>query len=200
MVERPPGLTRERLLRGAAEVFAEKGFEKASLQEIAARADVTSAAIYRHFDNKADLLFKVVKQAIHTAPLAEGLAREDLSVPTRVVDIVIGYAGPEVASLRRLAIELHVAASRHDEAGALLREYNERVRGALSATLKKGVEAGQMPPDLDTDRVASLLLVVIMGLAHIETLEPSLIGDETWRGFLDSYLGDLLLRGTWRAP
>lgn len=198
--ERPPGFTRESLLRSAAEVFAERGFEKASLQEIAARADVTSAAIYRHFDNKADLLFKVVKQALHAAPSAEGLAREGVGVPTRVADAVAVYAAPELASLRRLAVELHAAASRDEEMGALLREYNEQFRGALSATLANGVEAGQMPRDLDADRVASLLLVVIMGLAHLETLEPTLIGDETWRGFLDSCLGDLLLRSTWRAP
>jgi hypothetical protein len=33
-----------------------------------------------------------------------------------------------------------------------------------------------------------------MGLAHLETLDPGLIGDEGWIRFLESSLGNLLTR------
>jgi len=48
--------TRERILNVALELFTEKGFDGASLREIAERLGVTKAAIYYHFASKDDIL------------------------------------------------------------------------------------------------------------------------------------------------
>src|SRR5580693_749892 len=48
--------TRERILNVALELFTEKGFDGASLREIAERLGVTKAAIYYHFASKNDIL------------------------------------------------------------------------------------------------------------------------------------------------
>ena len=48
--------TRDRLLDAAAEVFAEKGYDRAGVQEIARRAGLTTGAIYGRFTGKAELL------------------------------------------------------------------------------------------------------------------------------------------------
>jgi AcrR family transcriptional regulator len=57
--ERRRRLTRDALVDAAAEVFAERGFEGASLDEIAETAGYTRGAIYKHFDGKEDLFFAV---------------------------------------------------------------------------------------------------------------------------------------------
>jgi TetR/AcrR family transcriptional regulator, transcriptional repressor of aconitase len=195
---RPPGFTRDQLVKAAADVFGDKGFESATLQEIASRAGVTSATVYRHFESKADLLLCVVEQAIRAMPLAERLAGSDTLTSREFARLVSSYADPGLASLRRLAIEIHGAASRDPEAGGLLRDLNERTHQSLSTKLAECMEAGGLPADLDADRVASLLVVLIMGLAHLETLAPGRIGDEEWIAFLESSVGDLLTRSTWR--
>jgi len=198
VADRPPGFTREQLLKAAADVFAEKGFENASHQAIASRAGVTSATIYRHFESKADLLLGVVEQAIHAVLIAEHLDGQEIMAPRDFARIVSSYAGPALGPLRRLAIEIHAAASRDAEAGALLRTLNQRVHRGLSTKLADCVRDGRLPGSLDSERIASLLVVLIMGLAHLETLDPGLIGDEGWIRFLESSLGDLLARSTWR--
>jgi AcrR family transcriptional regulator len=48
--------TRERILNVALELFTEKGYDGASLREIAERLGVTKAAIYYHFASKDDIL------------------------------------------------------------------------------------------------------------------------------------------------
>src|SRR5205814_10015529 len=49
-------LTRERLIEAAAQVFAEKGYDRAGVQEISRRAGLTTGAIYGRFAGKAELL------------------------------------------------------------------------------------------------------------------------------------------------
>ncbi len=53
-------LTRARVLEAALELFAERGFDAASLRDIATRAGVTHAVIRVHFGNKAQLWQQVV--------------------------------------------------------------------------------------------------------------------------------------------
>src|SRR5712672_1056502 len=53
---RPRGDTRQRIQSVALELFAEQGYEKTSLREIAERLEVTKAALYYHFKSKEDIV------------------------------------------------------------------------------------------------------------------------------------------------
>ncbi|MFJ1751039.1 TetR/AcrR family transcriptional regulator [Streptomyces sp. NPDC088116] len=53
------GNTRQRIQDVALELFAEQGYEKTSLREIAERLDVTKAALYYHFKTKEDILIGI---------------------------------------------------------------------------------------------------------------------------------------------
>ncbi|MET8722562.1 TetR/AcrR family transcriptional regulator [Streptomyces misionensis] len=62
------GNTRQRIQDVALELFAEQGYEKTSLREIAERLDVTKAALYYHFKTKEEIivsLFEDLTQPIH---------------------------------------------------------------------------------------------------------------------------------------
>src|SRR2546423_15701713 len=48
--------TRSRIQAIALELFAEQGYEKTSLREIAERLGVTKAALYYHFKSKEDIV------------------------------------------------------------------------------------------------------------------------------------------------
>ncbi|HEY7398874.1 MAG TPA: helix-turn-helix domain-containing protein [Gaiellaceae bacterium] len=50
---------RERILDVALELFNEQGYDKTSLREIAERLGVTKAALYYHFERKADILLEL---------------------------------------------------------------------------------------------------------------------------------------------
>ena len=65
--ERRRARTRTALVDAARFVFARKGFEGASLDEIADTAGYTRGAIYKHFDGKEELLFAVFDQVNNQA-------------------------------------------------------------------------------------------------------------------------------------
>ena len=60
--------TRASVLKAALVIFDEKGFAKASLEDIAAKAGVTRGAVYWHFKNKIDI-FESLQEELHSSLL-----------------------------------------------------------------------------------------------------------------------------------
>ena len=56
--------TKERILEAARELFAQKGVQKTSLQEIADKLGITKPALYYHFASREDLLRSIVQPLI----------------------------------------------------------------------------------------------------------------------------------------
>lgn len=54
----------EKIVAAAMQEFQEKGFERASMKAVADAVGMTSAALYRHFDNKQDMFAALVQPAI----------------------------------------------------------------------------------------------------------------------------------------
>ena len=50
------------ILKGAASIFAKKGFHEATISEIARKANVSEATIYEYFSSKEELLFSIPAQ------------------------------------------------------------------------------------------------------------------------------------------
>jgi AcrR family transcriptional regulator len=86
------GDTREKIRTVALELFAEQGYEKTSLREIAERLQVTKAALYYHFKTKEDIvtsLFQDVQAEVEK--IIEWGRRQPRTVETRR-EIVHRYA------------------------------------------------------------------------------------------------------------
>src|SRR5512144_2029152 len=101
---------RRHILRGAREVFREQGFERASVDVIAARAGVSKATVYNHFADKKALFVAVVVEETDAlrASLAACLERsgEDLERALQGMGekILTLWLTPSVAALYRQAI------------------------------------------------------------------------------------------------
>ena len=54
-----------RILESALNVFSEKGFQNATIQEISKSATVSEGTIYEYFNNKEDLLFSILERQFH---------------------------------------------------------------------------------------------------------------------------------------
>jgi AcrR family transcriptional regulator len=71
--------TRRRILAAARELFGEEGFHRASLEDIAARAEVVRPTIYRHFGSKLGLFQALVSDAEERAGIERVFAAMELS-------------------------------------------------------------------------------------------------------------------------
>lgn len=79
---------RERILEGAARVFAAKGFHKATTKEIARAAGVAEGTIYNYFKNKRAILFALVEK-IAAQPLKKILLENPPDDPQEFFRLLI---------------------------------------------------------------------------------------------------------------
>ena len=78
--ERAKAERRERLKRAAFDVFADKGYEAATTREIALRAGVGAATLFRYAEQKRDLLLMIVNDGLDAAT-AQARAQLDAEAP-----------------------------------------------------------------------------------------------------------------------
>jgi AcrR family transcriptional regulator len=91
MDERRTG-TRERIQAVALELFAEHGYEKTSLREIAQRLDVTKAALYYHFNTKEDIVVSLFDDLLADMDEIVAWLREQPPTPETRQRLIERYA------------------------------------------------------------------------------------------------------------
>jgi len=72
---RPP-VPKGRIVAAALEIVDEQGAEALSLRTLAQRLDSSTATLYRHFDNRADLIHHVIDHTLGAAPIDADALRE----------------------------------------------------------------------------------------------------------------------------
>ncbi|HZP45830.1 MAG TPA: helix-turn-helix domain-containing protein [Candidatus Binataceae bacterium] len=183
--------TRDRLLDAAAELFARKGYDATSVDAIAERAGLTVGALYRHFSGKGELLLDVMRHALTALPIAHHM-RGDRGRAELLPEMVALYIAPSARQLRQITVELHRVASRDRRVGRMLREFSERMARDTRTRIETGRAQGMIVADHDADLAARLLMVLIAGLTHLDTLYPQLAGDAAWRDLVQKTVRWLL--------
>ena len=142
----------ERLVAAAKQVFAEHG-GGASMEAVAARAEVGVGTLYRHFPKRIDLVEAVYRNDVDDFVLATEKAEADLEPwPALVASLeaFVRYARAKKTFLS----ELHEA---FDKNPSLRVESRERLDRAIDRVLSRAQEAGEVRTDVDGNDLLQLL-------------------------------------------
>jgi AcrR family transcriptional regulator len=150
--------TAARLLDAAAATCAEFGFDGATMGEIAARAGVTAAAIYNHFDSREELLYAAGVRSLER--VTEVIPQDAGADAVRMV--ATAYLRPEQEQMRRLLAELHVASARDERLAELLASWHRTWAAALKAVLPAD--------DPAPDATVKTFFMLLLGLCHLDDL------------------------------
>lgn len=176
---------RQSIIDAACAVFSSKGLEQATMAEIAARAGLSPGAIYRYFANKEDLANgcmsesagSTLEQWMNSAP-PTGDPMGDFAELSRLTFQLLNDPRERVDTL--LMLERVLKASREGETDLLAEftmEWN-KIRSGISSRLKLARDAGQMPADMDMDRLAGALFAFYWGSRLGKLLMPEWDSDE----------------------
>jgi AcrR family transcriptional regulator len=153
--ERKKRQTQERLTAAALQLFRERGFEGATVELIAERAEVSVTTFFRYFESKEDVFLESHRMIIDrvVAAIRERPPRVSvIAALRRVVDEVFAEQ-PRLAE--RDDVE-HKAMDAVPELRDRIREYEDRIRAAI--TQEYATQLGVPTTDLQPRLLAGAIL------------------------------------------
>jgi AcrR family transcriptional regulator len=183
--------TRAELLTTAAAVFAQRGYDGASVEEIAERAGYSHGAVYSNFAGKADLFLAVFEDymAARAQELAATQAGLDADAPLETRARALADQWMERFAADRESFLLHLEFLGHAGREPGMAERFGTRSAALRETVaayiagyqeEEGVEAPLPPADL-----ALVLRALGIGLAIEALVSPDAVRDDLYGDFVE---------------
>ncbi|GHF40608.1 TetR family transcriptional regulator [Streptomyces mashuensis] len=145
-----------RLLAAATRLFAERGYDRTSVQDIVEAAGVTKGALYHYFGSKDDLLHEIYGRVLRLQQeRLDALAGADAPVEQRLRDAAADVVVTTVENLDDTTIFFrsmhHLSPEKLRQVRAERRRYHERFRALVEEGQRTGVFSTATPADLVVD-------------------------------------------------
>ena len=141
------------IMDAAEEVFMEKGYHDASMDEIAARAGIAKGTLYQHFPGKEDLVFALFERSLGLFEQAveQAAAAADLTARAKL-ERILRYVYQDlrgVHTLLQLLSNVELRAGLEKKKGQL-HDRLEKCKGQLRKIIEDGKAEGTFDPTLST--------------------------------------------------
>lgn len=131
-----PNRTRAQILAAARASFAQNGYDRATIRDVARRAGVDPALVHHYFDNKRKLFLATVEAPVDPAAIVAGILHaRDGSIGQRIARTFLrAWDGPQA---RTPMVALLRSAASDPEAARIMREFvTTEVLGRITAALR----------------------------------------------------------------
>jgi TetR/AcrR family fatty acid metabolism transcriptional regulator len=157
-----PKTRKDRIMDAALRIFAEKGFQNATITEISKEAGVSEATIYEYFGTKEDLLFAI----------PEKISNETFEKSTKVIPYIKGVEG-KIRAILLFYVQLYQSNPHYSALVLLQLMSNKRFRQTpahaairrsshgLLDCIKEGIEDGTFKKDSNPYLIRSMLMGAI---------------------------------------
>jgi TetR/AcrR family transcriptional regulator len=184
-----PGERRVQILQALAAMLEQPGAERITTAALAARLDVSEAALYRHFASKAQMfegLIEFIESSVFSLvnQLVERESQPALQAQ-KIAALVLQFGEKNPGMTRVMVGDALVF--EHERLNARMNQFFERVESQLRQPLRAAAEAaGSSTPTVDAQALASALVALIVGRLQryarsgfkrlpTEHLEPALV-------------------------
>ena len=161
-----PGERRVQILQTLAAMLEQPGVERITTAALAARLDVSEAALYRHFASKAQMfegliefiegsVFTLVNQVVDREPSP--------SLQAQKITTVLLQFGEKNPGMTRVMVG-DALVFEHERLSVRMNLFFDRVESQLRASLRSAAEAAGSPtPTVDAQALASALTALAIG-------------------------------------
>ena len=187
-------MTRSQILEAAAQIFSEKGYHAASMQDIARAVNLQKASLYHHVSGKQEILVELLDQAM------------DILIE-RISSVVFQPRPPEEKLRQAMQVYILSLIDQRDLAAVLLFEHRslgadlkarhlprrDRFEGLWRGLIQDGVTDGTFACD-DPAQAARALLGVMNWTVTWYSVDGPLTGEEIADQYAGLFLDGLLKR------
>ncbi|HXB74368.1 MAG TPA: TetR/AcrR family transcriptional regulator [Candidatus Acidoferrales bacterium] len=177
------------VLRAAAQVFAEQGYQAATIDAIAERAGIAKGTVYLYFHSKHELFFRVFDDYIAAIERIgrQTLERTSLTAASQIQDSIhtLLATSTQTRDLFPLILEFWSASAfpqRDAQVAASFRRAYSKFRMLIANQIRRGQREGEFDPRADASQAAAMLLGALDGTILQVLFDPGLdpvsIGDQ----------------------
>jgi TetR/AcrR family transcriptional repressor of nem operon len=167
--------TRHEIIRKAAPIFNQKGYEGAALSDLMGATGLEKGGIYRHFDSKQQLAAEAFDYAWRLAIETRFEGTEEIpNTVDRLKRLVRNFEHrrsglvPGGCPLLNTAID-------SDDGNAQLREKARKALNSwldrIGAVVKEGQRRGEIRPEIDSSKLSALIVSTLEGSLMVSRLE-----------------------------
>lgn len=195
-------VTKRNLLDAGLIVFSQKGFAATRVEDIAKQANVTTGAIYHHFEGKSDLYSALVDlNSAKANQLAEQILQEGGTPATILRHLLVrlfqfAEEDEEYRAVVELSINMTGFAPELDEITEQILEGRRQLAQFLSNLIREGIKAGEFRHDVSPEDAALALVGFMNGMGLIWVQDPEHFSiKERAENLVDSFLSGILIDG-----
>jgi AcrR family transcriptional regulator len=201
--EREKMAREETIVEAAERVFISKGFDDASMDEIAREAEFTKRTLYQYFSSKEDLYSAVVLRSFRGMAAfieaAQAVEADGFGQIRRLLGSMYRFFRERPEHFRLISLWSYGkrgSIEGYPSYGKLL-EFNDRIFGQIAGMIAEGSRDGSIRGDLDPGRTACGLVFLVVGFLS----QLSMTGESFTRHFslgIDEFCDeavDLLMAG-----
>lgn len=161
-----PGERRIQILQTLAGMLEQPGAERITTAALAARLDVSEAALYRHFASKAQMfegLIEFIESSVFSLVNQIAERETDGGTQARKVVTMLLQFGEKNPGMTRVMVG-DALVFEHERLGARMNQFFDRVESQLRQSLRLAAEAaGSQTPTVDAGALASALTAFVVG-------------------------------------
>jgi len=161
-----PGERRVQILQTLASMLEQPGADRVTTAALAAKLDVSEAALYRHFASKAQMfegLIEFIEQSVFTL-VNQIIEREDggLAQAQRIVAVLLQFGERNPGMTRVMVGDALVY--ENERLVARMNQFFDRIESSLRQVLRSAAESrGSSTPTVEANAQASVMVSFIIG-------------------------------------
>lgn len=178
--------TRATLIEAAAAVIAEKGFDRASLDEICARAGMTRGAFHGNFKSRDELFLAVVESQLKPIS-ADFRPGASFRTQMRILGLAVAAEAKRRAPMAAAAaaFQLHLLTNAEARAKTAIQQASSYQ--AMAEGFARILPPGELP--MPAGQFVIVLDALITGLMFVSYQSPGLLKDEDFVAALEALAG-----------
>lgn len=195
-------VTKRNLLDAGLIVFSQKGYAATRVEDIAKQANVTTGAIYHHFEGKSDLYSALVDlNSAKANQLAEQILQEGGTPATILRHLLVrlfqfAEEDEEYRAVVELSINMTGFVPELDKITEQILEGRRQLAQFLSNLIREGIKAGEFRHDVSPEDAALALVGFMNGMGLIWVQDPEHFSiKERAENLVDSFLSGILIDG-----
>ncbi len=183
----------QRLLNVARTLFAEKGFEGTSVQDVVVAAGVTKGAMYHYFSSKDDLLYEIYGRVLRMQmERLEKFVSQEGSVEERLHAAAADVVATTIENLDSTTIFFRSLHQLSEEKQKEIRRERRRYHETFRAMVVEGQQSGVFRDDVSADLCVDFFFGSVHHLPMWWKPRGQLSGQEVGRSFADLFIAGLI--------